>query len=840
MTRRVALVLLMAVLAMPRAAAVLNERDLAQSLRVLRVELKQAWQQQQETMQRQAQEEKRQHARMLDFMKKSEQVGLMLYSQRDGYVFDLTYACHEATQMYRDFQTERVPYDRILKKLETEVERYRNLVTWLENLPPAYSRQARAVRDSINRLTGQNEKPFTLDRQGRADRAECLKYARELLGSLEEYSADIFRDNENYKRLGRQLRTLNDYATSRYADVQADIFRNAGDDYFTLLSRLPQQWSYARQDVADKYSTAGGFEGVDSEWRGSVVWGFVLFVLAYLLLAIVLSFTAVTLAMRKVKRLRTEEFRQKRLGLNIAAGAIIFALTIVPASRLLTQNFYEMASHLLVEYAWLLAALYASLLVRFKGEQTNSGLRVYLPIVLAGLLIIVFRIVFIPGRVVSLLFPPVVLGFTIWQWWTNRRLAQRIPRSDRYFVWMSFAVMVVSCVSALVGYTLLSVEIFIWWLFQLTAIQTITLAFSLLRLYEEGRLRRRLLDSGLTPQEIARGAKKGDYIMQTWFFDLFEKALVPIAAVYSVLLSIYLAASVFDLSQLCLDIFMYTFLDVEGVIRLSLFKLVISAALFFVFRYAAYALKAFYRNFRVEQQRRKNADRPLRPSELNLTLGNNLVNILVWGVYLITASFILKIPKSGISLITAGLATGLGFAMKDILNNFFYGIQLMTGRLRVGDYIECDGIQGKVESITYQSTQIITTDDCVMAFLNSTLFSKNFKNMTRNHSYELRKLVVGVAYGTDVAEARRVIVDAVETLQRKDKYGRQVLDPDYGVKVTLGELADSSVNLNVIVRVLVAERVAYEAAARECIYNALNAARIEIPFPQCDVHMRKE
>ena len=108
----------------------------------------------------------------------------------------------------------------------------------------------------------------------------------------------------------------------------------------------------------------------------------------------------------------------------------------------------------------------------------------------------------------------------------------------------------------------------------------------------------------------------------------------------------------------------------------------------------------------------------------------------VGGLFVILAFILLKIPKSGISLVTAGLATGIGFAMKDLLNNFFYGISLMAGRLRVGDWIECDGVQGKVESITYQSVQVVTNDNCVMSFLNSTLFANNFRNLTRNNSYE--------------------------------------------------------------------------------------------------------
>ena len=103
-----------------------------------------------------------------------------------------------------------------------------------------------------------------------------------------------------------------------------------------------------------------------------------------------------------------------------------------------------------------------------------------------------------------------------------------------------------------------------------------------------------------------------------------------------------------------------------------------------------------------------------------------MIGILVWGTYAIVTVSLLQIPTKSLSVITAGLAAGLGFAMKDILNNFFYGVQLMSGRLRVGDYIECDGVRGKVDSINYQMTQIAAEDGSVMAFTNSTLSNNDF------------------------------------------------------------------------------------------------------------------
>ncbi len=85
----------------------------------------------------------------------------------------------------------------------------------------------------------------------------------------------------------------------------------------------------------------------------------------------------------------------------------------------------------------------------------------------------------------------------------------------------------------------------------------------------------------------------------------------------------------------------------------------------------------------------------------------------------------------------------------------------MMGRVKVGDYIICDGTRGKVSSISYTSTMLEATDGSVIAFQNSQLFSKNYKNMTKNHGYELDVLEVGVAYGSNVKEVKQILIDAL-------------------------------------------------------------------------------
>ena len=460
-----------------------------------------------------------------------------------------------------------------------------------------------------------------------------------------------------------------------------------------------------------------------------------------------------------------------------------------------------------------------------------------------ALLVIVFRMILIPNNLVNLIYPPVLLLFTLWQIWVVKRKITKLPISDMIYTMISMLVMIVSCVASWLGYVLLAVQIMMWWMIQLAAIQTITCFYDLAKMYESRRLPRKIAEEkGVvlkTKEDVQKYFKKiqpkmfkGEYIGQTWFYDFVFRALLPMLAVLSVPLSVYWASSIFEMNSVCRKLFFYVFLNKPGLIQLSLFKICVVLELFFIFRYLNYAIRSFY------QLLKRNKTKDVK-KQGNITLANNIIAILVWGLYAVSALVILQVPSSGISIVMAGLATGLGFAMKDLLENFIYGISLMTGRLRVGDYIECDGIQGKVDSINYQSTQIVTLDGSVMAFQNAALFSKNFKNLTRNHGYVLVKIPVGVAYGVNVEKVRHMLIKGVEPLAVKNEAGKSVVDTKQGFKVVFNDFGDSSVDLFVTCWVLVEEKATVVAKIKEVIYNTLNKNKIEIPFPQRDVYIRQ-
>ena len=119
------------------------------------------------------------------------------------------------------------------------------------------------------------------------------------------------------------------------------------------------------------------------------------------------------------------------------------------------------------------------------------------------------------------------------------------------------------------------------------------------------------------------------------------------------------------------------------------------------------------------------------------------------------------------------------------------------------------------------------------------LTDDDFKNLTKNHSYELLTTPVGIKYGSDIEQVRQLLIKQLWTLQSTDEYGRPLIDPAFGFEVRFDGFGDSSVNLNVMQFVLVERKGPYAAKAKEVIYNALNAGGIEIPFPQRDVYIKQ-
>ena len=857
------------------AGSVLKEKDLARTLGVLKAELQTNYEMQQAFMQSYEQQGMQQHQQLVWYMQQCEQIGLMLYSQSTDNTFDMAYACQQAANLRRDLDNRNSKmrqYDKIIARIKQEIERTDYLIRSLKRMPPVIdadstlSASDSVLLQAIDSLAGKKDsllvarssmdeeavevmekasneipeeeedslEPLFLTRAQQRDRNACLLFADTIRSNMQHFLESLEAENAYYQSVREKVRELDEYAQGRYKLLQDNIFRNGGSNYFRILASLPMQIMMAKSTIDLKYKPFEGHGRLYSEWRGAPVLFISIFLVLYLALSMGISY--IILRWLLPKSWRGENFKERRRMLNFVVGIALFAIIVMIVRAFVQRNFIQMGTGLIINIAWLLEAIFLSLYVRLKGDQMRHAAIIYTPLMLLSFIVILFRIVLIPNTLVNLIFPPILLAFTIWQYVVARRHKKYLTLLDKCYTQITTIAMMFACVAAWVGFTLLAVQVMIWWTFQLAAIMTITCIYDLTKKYEARYLLKNLgAETANTSErlDLLKRVKKGEYIDQTWFYDLFCRTLVPILAVLSVLVSIFWAAQVFEMTSLCRKIFTRDIVNQTGIIRISLFWVCMAAALFFIFRYINYALRSFYLHFR---KKYSNDD-----DSINKTLARNVIGILCWGLYIIIVLVIFKVPKDGISIVGAGLATGLGFAMQSILENFIYGISLMSGRIHVGDYIECDGIAGRVESITYQSTQITTNDGSVIAFLNSALFSKNFKNMTRNHRYELIKVPVGVAYGTDVEQVRQLLIEALEPICHEENgSGLTLTDTNIPVSVAFSDFGESSVDLKVCIWMLVEEKLAITSRVKEIIYNTLNKNNIEIPFPQRDLHIKQQ
>lgn len=783
MKKRLYIIILLMVAFVLPSNAVLKEANLDTTLYMLRTELTNYH----IDLEKQNQAAKAQQLaviqELISIVKQADQNSIMLYSQRNGYIFDMTYACHEATEQFKKFKSKAVPFRQMIKKNNVEVARFDSLINYLYGMNTMFLSEEAQVNRNVD---------LTL----------AVNIRRQLVEKQKQLQAYV----QAYDRTDRKLQALNDYANRRYEDIQNSIFNNGGDNYLRILRNFSMNYKEAKTSVTEKYKPV---PGMMSQWDVRII--FILFgiIIFWGLISIFLNLFTIRIVITQLMKHgmfenRKESFMAKRPCLIMAMTVVTFAFILGIVRMAVTQNFVIMASQLLVEYSWLVGVILVSILLRVDNDKIKNTFRIYSPLMLVGFIVIVFRIILIPNDLVNLIFPPVLLLCALWQWNVIGRKHNQVLRTDKTYAFISLAVFGVSTIFAWTGFTLLAVQVIIWWTMQLTCVLTITCCEGWLSVYAK---RKKLADKAITDK---------------WLYRFIYKVLLPISGVLSFIISIYWAADVFNMSDTTWEIFNKDYIKTSN-FTASLFSISEVACLYFLFNYINITSVDFMRHHF------EKADPASAASKI--VMFKNVMQVIIWGIWLMIALNVFQVGKSWLLAIFAGLSTGLGFASKDILENIYYGISLMMGRVKVGDYIICDGTRGKVNSISYTSTMLEATDGSVIAFQNSQLFSKNYKNMTKNHGYELDILEVGIAYGSNVKEVKQILIDALIKLD--------CIYQDKGVKVLLKSFDDSCITLRIVVWVNVLTQAIDDATIMECIYDTLNDHNIEIPFPQREITIKQ-
>ena len=216
--------------------------------------------------------------------------------------------------------------------------------------------------------------------------------------------------------------------------------------------------------------------------------------------------------------------------------------------------------------------------------------------------------------------------------------------------------------------------------------------------------------------------------------------------------------------------------------------------------------------------------------------------------FLVVITFIFALNSIGIDLssltiLVGALSVGIGFGLQNIVSNFISGIILIFEKsIQVGNIIEIENeVRGKVTQINMRSSVITTFDNIDIIIPNSTLIQNSVINLT--FADDIRRLHVpfGVAYGSDIDTVIKTILEALD----KSNLIYIKHDGDREPRVWMTGMGASSVDFKLLVWINAnTNRMGADSSNLSdfliFVYKTLQENNIEIPFPQLDLHIKKD
>ncbi len=249
---------------------------------------------------------------------------------------------------------------------------------------------------------------------------------------------------------------------------------------------------------------------------------------------------------------------------------------------------------------------------------------------------------------------------------------------------------------------------------------------------------------------------------------------------------------------------------------------------------------------------RRNVDQSLTTFTLSF------IKIVLYFILLIIVIGILGIETSSFLALFASAGVAIGMALSGTLQNFAGGVLILLLKpYKIGDYIETQGYAGTVTEIQIFHTVICTPDNKSIIIPNGGLSTGSINNYSKEE-YRRVDWDISISYGDNVETARKVILDILNKDERVVKkyieddmqlrgipvdsvslatFGKMV---DRAPVVILSKLADSSIVITARAWTASANYWGLMGDINETIYNELPKHGLSFPFPQMDIHLKKE
>ena len=236
-----------------------------------------------------------------------------------------------------------------------------------------------------------------------------------------------------------------------------------------------------------------------------------------------------------------------------------------------------------------------------------------------------------------------------------------------------------------------------------------------------------------------------------------------------------------------------------------------------------------------EVESQKGSDAPIKRGTFGFL--NTLISVLVWGLAL---AFVLNHVGVNISALLAGLGiagVAVALALQNTLSGVFSAVYLAIDKpMRQGDYVQLsDGTEGFVQDISMRSTRIKTFGNAIVIVPNSKIADMVITNFYLPEAEIVLKVPVGIGYNSDLEKAEATAIKTAQAVLKKlGTSGKK--DPF----VRFQSFEDSSIQMTVFLSVdNFLDQFVLKHEFIKALKTDFHKAKIEIPYPQMDVHMKK-
>lgn len=205
------------------------------------------------------------------------------------------------------------------------------------------------------------------------------------------------------------------------------------------------------------------------------------------------------------------------------------------------------------------------------------------------------------------------------------------------------------------------------------------------------------------------------------------------------------------------------------------------------------------------------------------------IAILIGGLIIVQST----INLGSLNVLAGALGVGIGFGLQNIANNFISGLIILFERpIKVGDRIEVGNINGDIVKISSRATTVNTNDNISIIIPNAEFISKQVINWSHNDRSIRFHIPVGVSYNEDPAKIKSILLDVAN--QHPDVLKKPAPD------VLFVEYADSSLNFDLMVwtSTYINRPTILKSQLYYLIFEKFKEHKVEIPFPQRDIHIR--